>query len=388
MTGPILHNRICIVAHFGYGALNGGKTGHSGGVERQTSLMAKWLAGKGYPVSYLTWDEGQSADTKIDGVNAIKMCGYNAGIPGFRFFHPRWSSLVLAMRKANADLYYQNCAEYVTGQIAYWCTNNGRKFIYAAASDTDCDFHLPEMNKYYDRYFYRYGLRNADRIIVQTEKQKRMLTEGFGLDSVPLPMPCPGPSDAEYVPPTHCPPPGFRVLWAGRISPEKRLELLLDIGAQMPEVAFDIAGAPGIDSGYSRSVLERARNLKNVTVHGKVARDRMPEMYRQASLLCCTSLYEGFPNTFLEAWSHGLPVVSTFDPDNLIGGRELGAFGSDCEQLVQQIRDFIESPEMWKGCSERARKHYSENYEVDAVMKRYEELFLETLSGSGDSARP
>lgn len=38
-------SHICLVAHFAYGALAGGEHGHIGGVERQTSLMAKWLAG-------------------------------------------------------------------------------------------------------------------------------------------------------------------------------------------------------------------------------------------------------------------------------------------------------------------------------------------------------
>jgi len=34
--------RICIVAHNAYGALTGEDTGHIGGIERQTSLMAVW----------------------------------------------------------------------------------------------------------------------------------------------------------------------------------------------------------------------------------------------------------------------------------------------------------------------------------------------------------
>ena len=35
---------ICFVAHFAYGELASIDTGHIGGVERQTSQMAKWLA--------------------------------------------------------------------------------------------------------------------------------------------------------------------------------------------------------------------------------------------------------------------------------------------------------------------------------------------------------
>ena len=100
---------ICFVAHFAYGALTGGESGHVGGVERQTSLMAKWLAKRGYKVSMLTWDEGQKDGVEIDSVKVFKMCRKDDGIKGFRFFHPRWNSLNAAMERANADIYHQNC---------------------------------------------------------------------------------------------------------------------------------------------------------------------------------------------------------------------------------------------------------------------------------------
>ena len=77
---------ICLVAHYAYGALIGGSNGHIGGVERQTSLLAKWLAAKGYPVSMVTWDEGQTDGREIDGVSVYKLCRKDAGGKGVRFF--------------------------------------------------------------------------------------------------------------------------------------------------------------------------------------------------------------------------------------------------------------------------------------------------------------
>ena len=89
--------------------LAGGPTGHIGGVERQTSLLARWLAARGYGVSVLTWDEGQPDDLAIDGVRVIKICRRSAGLRGLRCFHPRWSGLLRAMRKADAGGYYKHC---------------------------------------------------------------------------------------------------------------------------------------------------------------------------------------------------------------------------------------------------------------------------------------
>ena len=68
--------------------------------------MARWLAARGYPVQMLTWDEGQPDEIEIDGVRVFKICRLDGGLVGLRFFHPRWTGLVRAMRRADADLYY------------------------------------------------------------------------------------------------------------------------------------------------------------------------------------------------------------------------------------------------------------------------------------------
>ena len=149
--------------------MTGGQGGHVGGVERQTSLLARWLAGRGREVSLATWDEGSPADEHVDGVRIIKICRRDAGSAGAAVFHPRWNGpYARASPAAGADVYYQNCAEYVTGQLALWCRRHGRRFVYSVASEPDCDRRLPEMRTRRERVLYRYGLRHADRVIVQT----------------------------------------------------------------------------------------------------------------------------------------------------------------------------------------------------------------------------
>ncbi len=376
---------LCLVAHFAYGALSGGTRGHVGGVEWQTSLTARWFARRGYRVSMITWDEGQADDTIIDGVRVIKLCPRDAGLPGVRFLHPRWTSLARALKAADADLYYHNCGEYVTGQVAMWCRRHGRHFVYSVASDPDCDPALPEMRTLRERVLYRYGLRHAEEIIVQKQTQQAMLRDGFGLESVVIPMPCPGPSEEEPVSPMVPAAGRTRVAWVGRIVELKRLEWLLELAEAMPDVHFEIAGAPEHDAPYTRRLLERGHALPNVTMHGRVERARMPQIYRRVSALCCTSRLEGFPNTFLEAWSHALPVVSTFDPDDLIARRGLGATAADLPGLKHALRRLIDSPDTWREASRRARRYYLDHHTVDAVMRRFERVFLDVCGQSETS---
>ena len=166
--------RICVVAHRSFGAVSG-RGGYIGGVEWQTALTAKWLARAGHCVSMITWDEGWPDGEPIDGVRVLRACRVDAGMPAVRFIHPRWTTLVAALRRADADVYYHNTAECVTGQVALWCRRNRRGFVFSSASNADVDSALPILTHRRERVLYRMGLRRADRLIVQTETQRRML---------------------------------------------------------------------------------------------------------------------------------------------------------------------------------------------------------------------
>ena len=370
---------VCIVSHNAYGAITGGRSGHVGGVEWQTSLTARWLAARGYRVSLLTWDEGQGPEIEADGVRVLSICRRDAGVPGLRFFHPRWSGL-RRLAGAQADVYYHNCGEYVTGQVALWCRRNGRGFVYSVASNPDCDVRLPEMRTLRERVLYRYGLKHADEVIVQTRAQQEMLTLGFQRSSRVIPMPCPGPMDCEFVPPR---PPRLgtaRVAWVGRLVELKRLEWLLDLAERLPDVAFDVVGDAEADTAYTRGLNMRAARLPNVRLHGRIERAHMPAVYQQASCLCCTSTYEGFPNTFLEAFSHGVPVVSTVDPDGVLAGRRLGAVAQDAPGLLAALRTLLGSTARWQEASDNARQYYVEHHALDAVLPQFEQVFLEVAA--------
>lgn len=367
---------ICIVSHSAYGALVGGREGQLGGVERQTSLLARWLAERGHAVSLVTWDEGQPDEHTVAGVRVLKTCRPQEGIPGLRFLYPRWSSLNRALAQADAQVYYHNCGEHVTGQVAWWCTRHRRRFVFSSASDFDCDRRLPGLASMREKALYRYGLRHADPIIVQTARQQAMMGSGFGLRAIVLPMPCPGPSELEYEPPQPPAPDTTRVLWVGRIARGKRLEWLLDVADQIPTVTFDVAGVPDPDDEYTRAVVQRARQCPNLNLLGRVARDEMPALYRRAALLCCSSAVEGFPNTFLEAWSHGVPLVTTFDPDDLVAARGLGLVAHDPVGLADGVRQLVSDRALWSRLSANARQYFVENHAVDPVMRRYEEIFV------------
>ncbi len=366
---------ICIVSHNGYGAISGVTTGHIGGVERQTSLLSRWLAGRGHLVSFLTWNEGGPDEEMVDGVRVIKICGKDAGLAGLRFLHPKWTGLIKSLRKVNADIYYQNCGGCVTGQVAIWCRLHGKPFVFSLASDADCNPNLPELRTWRDRILYKHGLRVASHRVAQTATQSKRLAKHFGVDSQVIPMPAPGPEPAENFSPNRT---TGRIVWVGRVCRVKRPDVLLDIAAACPHLGFDVAG-PLYDDAYTRSVAKRANMLPNVRMLGAVPRGEISGLYRSASLLCCTSDYEGFPNTFLEAWSHGLPIVSMVDPDNLIESRMLGRVGRNTSALITGIGELLADPVCFTETSARVREYFLRNHSIETVIPRFERMFIDLV---------
>ena len=366
---------ICIVSHNGYGAISGVTSGHIGGVERQTSLLSRWLAGRGHLVSFLTWNEGGPEEEMLDGVRVIKICGKDAGLPGLRFLHPKWTGLITALRKVNADIYYQNCGGCVTGQVAIWCRLHGKPFVFSLASDADCNPHLPELRTWRERVLYKHGLHHASHRVAQTATQRIRLAENFGVDSQVIPMPAPRPEPVGNFSPNRT---TGRIVWVGRVCRVKRPDLLLDLAAACPHLGFDVAG-PVYDDAYSRAVAKRASMLPNVRMLGAVPRGEISGLYRSASLLCCTSDYEGFPNTFLEAWSHGLPIVSTVDPDNLIESRKLGRIGHNTPELISGIGELLMDTACFAETSARVREYFLNHHSMETVMPRFEKLFIDLV---------
>lgn len=372
MTIVVQRPKLCFVAHFAYGALAGGTTGHVGGVERQTALMSRWFAAQGYVVSVVTWDEGQPDDIEIGGVQVLKLCRRDEGLPGLRFIHPRWTSLLRALHRADADIYYQNCGEYVTGQVALWCGSRKRHFVYSVASDRDCDPRL-ELMTLRERVLYRYGLRQADRVVVQTRGQQRMLREGFGRDSLVIQMP--GHDMLEPWTDAHGPALAPRVLWMARVTRLKRPDRLVELARACPELEFDLVG-PEDGTEYARDVLDRARAVANITVHGPARPEQVPGFLGRAMCLVSTSEWEGFPNTFLEAWSARVPVVSTVDPDAVITRFGLGTVVADFAEFAPALRRLATSAAERVAAGARARQYFVDHHSTDTVLPEFERVFL------------
>jgi glycosyltransferase involved in cell wall biosynthesis len=345
-----------------------------GGIETQLPILAKGLNREGCQVSLITFDHGQADGQTFEGVRVFKSYPSSGGVKVIRSF-ARAMKLWQAMRTADADIYLQMGAGSETGLTALGCKFIPRRarFIFCLASDGDCSGTLGSARL--ESAVYRYGIRHAGLVISQTLSQQKHLENALGLKSTVIPMAVAAASNQVAARDAGA----KRVLWLGRLMPEKRFEWLLEAARRCPEIQFNVAGTPNQPSGYAAELMATAASIPNVKVHGRMSRPELNKLFQTCTLLCCTSKLEGFPTTFLEAWSCGMPVVTTFDPDGLVQRNGLGRVAVTVEEVVAHLQSLPGSNE-YSAMSAAVKKYYVDNHSVAAISRRFRTAFEELIA--------
>jgi len=173
-------------------------------------------------------------------------------------------------------------------------------------------------------------------------------------------------------------PTDFVVGFAGRLSPEKNIPILLACAKSMPNVSFVFAG-----DGPQRGVLEQmSADLKNVFFVGQ--RTDIEKFYAAFDVLVLPSLMEGLPLVVLEAMAAGTPVVAS-DVGALSEVVTDGVSGllvwnpKDASLFIQGINK-LQSSSFWTNCSNNCRviakamqekgKHTNINTFYNSLFKR------------------
>jgi glycosyltransferase involved in cell wall biosynthesis len=114
-------------------------------------------------------------------------------------------------------------------------------------------------------------------------------------------------------------------------------------------------------------------------------RSDVPEVMRGLDCFVLPSLAEGISNTILEAMASGLPVIAT-----RVGGNaeliEPGTTGqlvpaADPDGLARAILDYYFDRQTARQHASAARRAAEDKFALDAMVKRYGELYEQLLAG-------
>jgi glycosyltransferase involved in cell wall biosynthesis len=190
-------------------------------------------------------------------------------------------------------------------------------------------------------------------------------------------------------PPDHAP--AGDVLFLGRLSPEKGLDLLLQAWKQVRQDGrvLRIAGTGPAES-YLRNMAS-SLNLANVEFLGFVSRDRHPELWRQAAFSVIPSTWnEPFPLSFLESWSQQrAPVASRLGAmaENISDGQDgLLVEPFSATSLAVAIQSLIDQPDRAIRMGFAGRQKVISRFNRDLWTQRINHVF--TVALSADSPPP
>jgi glycosyltransferase involved in cell wall biosynthesis len=333
-----------------------------GGSERQQWLLARALANSGWTVSVGVRHHLELGERRtIEGVEFIGIKQRHYLLDCYRF-----------LSSTRPDWLYRREATHLLGPLVLIAHLVGVQTIFAAAFDTDVQPRgaLAARQRWWP--LYAWGLHKAERLFVQHGGQLNDLPSRWK----PKALLVRSIADVheKFTPHFNRQP---YVAWVGMLRQPKRPDLLIDIAKRLPQVKFLVCGGATTHrspSGYSHNVIDQLRQLSNIEFSGQVAPKEAERVIAEASVLLCTSDREGFPNTFLQAWSHGTPVVTLqVDPDSLIQQRGLGIVAGTIDAAVEQLRMLLSSPDQRQVIAVRAHDYVARHHSEEVVVNAFDQ---------------
>jgi len=437
MSQPARDAGAAFVALYAYPLFNPAAHAIFGGSEVRAWLYATALARRAlWPVSFVVMDHGQPALECRDGVTIHAHSHYRCPDPHgwvgpryllseeLRAFYerrgvdgggvPRWQGLCISAarrlrrtvedigprvmvdgyriapaqlavyKRVRAKVFCVLGVSSVTLEAAAHCARSDRRLLLMLGSDEDLSesyfggSRAPNYAGVPGGVCYA-ALQRADAIVAQTEHQRTLLRERFGRDAylVRNPVNLETPAAAEGGSSRK------HVLWIGKADGNKRPALLLELARQLPKMRFELVmnrSDPRLYESVTGALPQ------NVRFHERVDFATGESLFANAIALVNTSLYEGFPNTFLQAAKHSVPILSlVVDPDGMVSREGCGVHArGDLRALRDALARLGSHPSERAAIGAAARAYVERRH---ALADRVTELadVIEQVAASGSS---
>jgi glycosyltransferase involved in cell wall biosynthesis len=332
-----------------------------GGAELQIDYLLDGLISSGrFEITYLA--RSVDAGFRPDGYRIMRL-GHRNRAPRFGYAMDA-PQLYSALRRLRPHVIYQRVACGYSAVCAFYARRHGARLIWHVAHDNDLVAGPLDTGRNFIRHAIEsasiaYTIRHADYIVTQTARQSRILQERHRRRA-----------DAQV--PNFHPEPVERidkdgertVLWVANFKRWKQPEVFVELAARLadlPGVRFRMVGDPNVGSGdrhWCDQVLRRIREVPNLEFVGALSPAEVNAQLARAHLFVNTSVAEGFPNTFIQAWMRETPVVSlNVDPDQVLERERIGILAASPDNLVAAVRGLMTNDELRSAYAARARSY-------------------------------
>jgi glycosyltransferase involved in cell wall biosynthesis len=381
---------ITFISPLGMSLLKRPPVAGSGGAERQFFLFGKGLEKRGWSVCYITDNIKSKGNTEtIMPVEVANFAFMRGGGKGRMLLD--WITIIRAMWKANSNYYVIKTPAYLLVPMSLFTKLFRRRLVFWAQMDFDAYPELRPPGRLLG-IFLDLGIRLADIILAQNKRQ----VEGFKMNYGRLARLIPNISgdlcmedqpDADansaYVK-------RIDILWVGNSMAKKRYEVVVALAKMLPDRSFAVAMNKADSMRYEEAE-KLCGDIDNIRFLGEVNPIDMESWYGKAKMLLNTSTQEGFPNTYLQAWQNGVPVISIcIDPDDLVSNAKLGVIlgkkltglsDSEMEEYAEKLKPriikLLSDDVLYDELSDNARSYVTKNHSDSVLVGTLERILQE-----------
>ncbi|MBC8050994.1 MAG: glycosyltransferase [Chitinophagales bacterium] len=166
------------------------------------------------------------------------------------------------------------------------------------------------------------------------------------------------------------------IVWLGRMAQDKGPDIVVNAMKEVPGAYVWMAG----DGAFEKEVKELAGRLDLLDrVRFLGWRDDIHSLLEAADIYVCASRFEAHGNIVLEAWAHGLPIVSARSPgpEHLIAHGETGLLvaNDNPADMAQALNQLISDKHLQNRLGKAGWVHFNQTYSETAVTAMYHDLF-------------
>jgi glycosyltransferase involved in cell wall biosynthesis len=333
-----------------------------GGSQYQAKVLIDYLLAEAFDVEIYYLAVKVSPTHEPEGYEIVQFSQgpqrYGQFLDAFRLYD--------ALSRLRPDIVYQQVGCAYTGIAAYYARRTGARMVWRVSSDRSVSPpHIEwwRLHKHVDQKFLEFGIRRADLILAQTRTQQAQLAANYGR------------SDVVVVPNVHPRPArsGDRkeralkqVVWIANLKPLKNPAAFVRLALKFvsrKDVRFVMVGEEMLPRRGREEVMRLVASAPNLDYVGGRTQEEVNALLEESHVLVNTSDYEGFSNTFIQAWMRHVPVISlNVDPDLLLSEGRLGRLARDETRLAREVERLLDDDELREALGRQCHVYAMQNH--------------------------
>lgn len=337
------------------------RTDKIGGIAIQMYFWGKTFQQKGWDVfSFTNADESLS----IEDINLIPYSKHKLLSLLHLIIINEYNESYNILRHIAPDVVIVRGADRSLYMLSSICKKLNIKLVYFSASDSDFHPGNEILTNKFNSFLYRKSIKHIPFIVTQNQFQADSLRNIYGKGSISIPniwiSEGNDNTDGKL----------YDAIWVANIKALKRPEWFVRLASAHPQFRFAMIGGPDDKNCYDKTRKD-CEDINNIDFLGAQPFSIVNQLIEKSKILFCTSEFEGFPNTFLQAWSYNVPVISTVNPSQAITEHNLGLVVETEKELSYSFERMIKDASLYNSCVSSIGLYFSKFHSADI---RYEDL--------------